>query len=99
MAERVLDADGDWAMPVLWKSEFCNILAGFLRRGDLAVEEALACLDGAETQLADSAFNVPARQVLEKVAGSDCTAYDCEYVALADELGVPLDTKDRKVLR
>ncbi len=30
---------------------------------------------------------------------SDCSAYDCEYVALAKRLGVKLVTMDRKVLR
>ena len=40
----------------------------------------------------------PARDVLELAERSGCTAYDCEFVALAQELGVRLVTSDRQVL-
>jgi len=36
--------------------------------------------------------------VLELAVRSRCTAYDCEFVALAKQLGVPLVTSDRQVL-
>jgi predicted nucleic acid-binding protein len=36
--------------------------------------------------------------VLNLTAQSSCTSYDCEFVALADNLGVPLITVDQKVI-
>ena len=33
------------------------------------------------------------------VASSDCSAYDCEFIALAQEHRVPLVTMDRQLLR
>jgi len=36
--------------------------------------------------------------VLDLVAVSDCSAYDCEYVALARHLNVKLVTTDNKIL-
>jgi predicted nucleic acid-binding protein len=37
--------------------------------------------------------------VLELVRDSNCTAYDCEFVALAMRLGVKLATMDAKILK
>ena len=37
--------------------------------------------------------------VLELVRKSDCSAYDCELVALAVRLGIRLVTMDKKLLR
>lgn len=38
-----------------------------------------------------------AERVLHLVASSACSAYNCEYVALAEELGVSLVTADRQL--
>ena len=37
-------------------------------------------------------------QVLALAAASTCSAYDCEFVALAKDLNVPLITVDKQVL-
>lgn len=31
-AEALFQKEADWAAPILWRSEFRNILAGYLRR-------------------------------------------------------------------
>jgi predicted nucleic acid-binding protein len=41
----------------------------------------------------------PSDLVLDLVAASDCSAYDCEYVALAKHINVKLVTSDDKILR
>ncbi len=55
------------------------------------MEEAARLMQGRE-------FAVVSFQVLNLVAASTCSAYDCEFVALAKELEVPLVTVDRQVL-
>ena len=40
---------------------------------------------------------VDSATVLALAASSNCSAYDCEFVALADYLDVPLVTADRKL--
>ncbi len=99
LAEKSLERDPHWVTSVLWRSEFRNILAGYIRRGDLDPAAARRCLDGAETQLAGYEYLLPSDLVMEKVRVSTCSAYDCEYVALADDLGVKLVTSDREILR
>ena len=41
----------------------------------------------------------PSELVLDLVAAYDCSAYDCEYVALAKHLEVKLVTSDQKILQ
>jgi predicted nucleic acid-binding protein len=98
-AERLLKQDSDWNAPLLWRSEFRNVLTGCLRRRDLNLETALQIANGAEAQMHGREFSVPSAQVLSRVEESSCSAYDCEFVALAQELGVPLVTSDAKLLK
>ena len=98
LAEKALARDPHWVSAFLWRSEFRNILAGYLRRGDLDRAAVRRCLNGAESQLAGHEYWVPSELVMDKVAASSCSAYDCEYVALAADLGVTLVTSDRQIL-
>ena len=98
-AEALLAKESDWAVPLLWRSEFRNILAGYLRRGILPYEAALAIQTEAEALVAGAEHDVSSRSVLELVRDSDCSAYDCEFVALAKALDVKLVTADKKLLR
>lgn len=98
-AEALFARDPDWAAPILWRSEFRNVLAGFLRRGSLTFEQACELQHEAEDLLAGAEHEVESRSVLELVRDSECSAYDCEFVALALKLGAPLVTVDRKILK
>ena len=98
-AEALLEQDPDWAAPVLWRSEFRNILAGYVRRKALTFEQACSLQGEAESLLAGSEFEVDSRAVLELVRDSDCSAYDCEFIALAMKLNTKLVTEDKKLLR
>jgi len=44
-------------------------------------------------------YEVASFQVMELVASSECSAYDCEFVALAEDLGIPLVTVDKIILK
>lgn len=98
-AERLLEREPDWIAPVLWRSEFRNILAGCMRRGHLTFDQALSLQREAEELLVDGEFEVDSIKVLELVRDSDCSAYDCEFVALAAQIETPLVTMDGKLLR
>lgn len=98
-AEALLERDPDWAAPLLWRSEFRNILAGYMRHKAITFEDARALQLEAESLLAGAEHEVDSRLVLELVRDSDCSAYDCEFVALAMTLGVKLVTMDGKLLK
>ncbi len=98
-AEALLERDPEWAAPVLWRSEFRNILAGCMRSKTLTFDQACSLQSEAEGLLAGSEFEVDSRAVLELVRDSDCAAYDCEFIALAIKLDTTLVTVDKKLLR
>jgi len=98
-AETLLEQDSDWAAPILWRSEFRNILAGYLRRKAITFEQANSLQREAESLLEGAEFEVESLAVLELVRDSDCSAYDCEFIALAMKLDTKLITMDKKLLR
>lgn len=97
-AERALATDPHWVSTVLWRSEFRSVLSGYLRRGLLDDSAVARCLQGAESQLNGHEYLIPSSLVMEKVVRSSCSAYDCEYVALADDLKATLVTSDKLIL-
>jgi len=91
--------DPDWIVPILWRSEFRNALAGSIRQRSLTVEEASAIANLAEAMLDRKEFTVSTSAVLRLVSRSNCSAYDCEFVALAQAEGVRLVTADRRIIQ
>lgn len=98
-AERLLQREPEWAAPVLWRSEFRNILSGYFRRGDLTLAQAKAIQAEAEALLAGNEFDVESNAVFDLTQSSNCSAYDCEFIALANMLGTQLVTMDGRLLK
>ena len=98
-AEQLLSLDPHWCAPVLWRSEFRSVLSQYLRKNLLAIEEVMLILEQAEALLGEEEYEVPSAYIMQMVNSSSCSAYDCEFVALAGYLGVPLITADKRLLR
>lgn len=98
-AEALLQREPEWAAPPLWRSEFRNIIAGYVRRGMLTFEQATSLQAEAEALMDGFEFDVHSPEVLALVRDSECSAYDCEFVALAARLGTKLVTMDKKLLK
>jgi predicted nucleic acid-binding protein len=97
-ARAVYGRDQHWSAPVLWRSEFTSVLAHYLRNGSLSLEGAEEHYRHAEDLLSGREYFVPPARVLRLLTTSPCSAYDCEFVALAQVLDSPLVTSDREVL-
>jgi len=91
--------DSHWVAPVLWKSEFRNVLALYLRKEIISLEKALQLQEKAESIMIHNEFDISSSQVLTLVDKSSCSSYDCEFIALAHHLNTPLITQDKKLLR
>ena len=97
-AENLLQREPQWAAPVLWRSEFRNVLALYLRKKILSFDEAYRIQSEAESLLADNEYDMASFEILQLAEKSGCSAYDCEFVALAKRLNTPLFTQDKQIL-
>ena len=79
--------------------EFLNVLATYERLGKLAPEDASPMLSDALGLMQDASYEVPPERVLSVARRTGCSAYDSQYVALAEDLGLKLYTCDQKVLK
>ncbi len=97
--DNLYQLDSHWVAPQLWKSEFRNVLALYLRKKIIDLEKALQLQEHAESLMMTNEFDIPSHQVLTLVNESTCSSYDCEFVALAHHLNIPLITQDKKILK
>jgi predicted nucleic acid-binding protein len=98
LAHRLRRLDSDWHVPVLWRSEFRSVLTGYLRDGSLPAAQARQVMSAAEAAFARGEHHLPSDRVLDVVERSRLSAYDAEFVALAEILDVTLVTEDRAIL-
>jgi predicted nucleic acid-binding protein len=98
-AEALFQADPEWAAPILWRSEFRNILAAYMRRRTLTFEQASIIQREAESLLEGAEFEVDSHEVLKLVRDSDSTAYHCEMIPFGMQLDARVATLDKKLLK
>lgn len=98
-AERVLLGDSDWVAPPLWHSEYRNIVAVLYRARTITLAQARDFVARAEERMRDRDHAADSGLVLDCVEHSKLSEYDCEFVALARELRVPLVTADRRIVK
>ena len=98
LAHRLRGLDPDWHAPVLWRSELRNILTGYRRDRSLSEAQVRQIMRAAEAGLAGREHHLPSERVFAVTEASRLSAYDSEFVALAEILGVRLVTEDRAIL-
>lgn len=96
--ESLLERDPHWIAPLLWRSEFRNILAQYIRKNIIDLDTALQMQAQAEMQLAGNEYSVNSTTVLRLAQESGCSAYDCEFISLARSQNLKLVTADKKLI-
>jgi predicted nucleic acid-binding protein len=97
--EQLLLLDPHWISPILWRSEFRSVLSQYLRKNILTLSETLLITQQAEALLAGNEYQVASTHVMKLLCISNCSAYDCEFVALAQYLNAKLVTADKRILK
>ena len=98
LAEKAMQQDPEWMAPYLWRSELRNVLAGYIRKKLITGAISKDIMSSAESFFSGNEFHVNSTEILELTESSSCSAYDCEYIALAKSMSVPLVTMDKKIL-
>jgi predicted nucleic acid-binding protein len=98
-AEQLLTEDSAWVVPRLWRSELRNILATYLRLNQMDLADAALIFQRATELVGAEEYELETTDVLRLSKESNCSAYDCEYVALAEFLDVVLVTADGKLAK
>ncbi|MDA3862114.1 MAG: type II toxin-antitoxin system VapC family toxin [Melioribacteraceae bacterium] len=91
--------DADWVAPFLWRSEFRNIIALYLRKGLLSNSVAFEIVNNAEAMMKGKEYSINSFDVVHKINDCSLSSYDIEFVALAESLNVKLITLDKKIIR
>ncbi len=95
LAER----DPAWMAPYLWRYELRNVLATLMRTRGLTLAQALAAFAIAEQLVTDAAVQPASEVCLRAAARGGVSAYDAEFVCVAEALGVMLVSADRRLVR
>jgi len=96
--DRLQKLDPDWIAPRLWLDEFLNVLCTYERNGALTPEQSVALLEDAVALMDDASYDLPPERVLTVARETGCSAYDSQYIALAQDLGLKLYTCDKQVV-
>jgi len=99
MAEKAFLKDSLWVAPILWRSELRNVLVKCLKDKHFQFEDAVQIMREAESLMKTGEYMLDSLEVLSLAASTNCSAYDAEFVVLAQEIGIPLVTMDRKILK
>jgi len=99
IVESVLRKDSEWAAPLIWRSELRNVLALYMRKNIIKLEHAHRIMDSAMELLRGREYKVSSYEVLRLASESKCSACDCEFIAVANDLKAPLITVDKQLLR
>lgn len=98
-ARALLRRDADWRLPNLWRHEYLNVLATFVRKGGATITEAQSLwrrgveLFGAREQSVDM------ESALVLATENRISAYDAQYIALAQKLQTICVTEDQRLLK
>jgi len=98
-ALQLLETDPYWIAPALWQSEFRNVLVNYVRHKVLSLAEAASLMEQAVSTMQNRQLIPSDELVLSLAINSTCSSYDCEFVALAQEINCRLVTVDGQIIR
>ena len=97
LAKQLRVKESDWRTVKLCLHEVLNVLVTYQRRGMLTLEQCQERLDHTQRFMQVAQCDVDMSATLTVATQYAITAYDAQYVALAQSLNAPLITEDKKL--
>lgn len=87
-------------VPALWQLEFANVLKTACTRGRLQIETARQIVDAISALPIEIDLETPGpKQLLELAMRYNLSSYDAAYLELAIRRGLPIASKDGKLMQ
>jgi predicted nucleic acid-binding protein len=96
-AHSVLDSARRILVPTLWRHEFLNILAGYAKTSALSLDDASRAWYQTVALAQDAEAEVDMIRALELSKQLGISAYDAQFIALAEAANTVLVTEDRRL--
>jgi predicted nucleic acid-binding protein len=97
-AARLLwEQEQQWGVPRLWRHEYLNVLATYTRAGGASTADVLQLWQTTEEMLTDLEYDVDMEAALNLAITNKISAYDAQFVTLAQTQNTRLVTEDRKL--
>jgi len=97
LAEQVFLKDHEWAAPFICRSEMQNIVAVYMRHEGMSLAQGIGVMEHADKIWERRLYALPSADVLQIAATGNLSAYDAEFVVLAQQLQIPLVTYDKAI--
>jgi len=98
-ARLLWQTDPVWYLPALWRHEFLNVLASYALHSRAPVVDMMAIWRYANQQFAATTGEVDMESALALSVEHKISAYDAQFVTLAQQFGTALITEDKLLLK
>ena len=96
-AADLYEQDDQWYCPDIWIHEITNVISTYVKHGGLPPKKADQILNNAMAYFLDNTFSMPMTDVLKCSLKYNISAYDAEYIVLANINKTRLVTVDKKL--
>jgi predicted nucleic acid-binding protein len=99
LVERLREHDPDWRTVPLWRQEFTSAMLTLMRARQVDVRQAHRAMERADVWASPREVAVSQIVVLHVALRDGISAYDAQYVALAESLSTRCATADKPLAR
>ncbi len=98
-ARELWRVDSEWMVPMLCRHELANVVATYVKRGAMEVADVADLWSGIELVISGNEIEVDLPSAVAIAIERKLSAYDAQYLLLAEQHGVPLVSQDKKLVK